>query len=284
MYYLSNVYPPIEESQSFDDYFPLAPIISGVPATRPPAHLILAGYSYGALLTRFLPRVPVLLGRFAKVLKTSTEAEIRLRAAKLAAVTHIDILSRPLYGLRESHKTRKGKERERGNRPRGQLEETPRDWTVEKDGHMQYLQKPFVRKQKRDSWPDQHNELGPDADDYIARVYVPTPKTHYLLISLLLEPLASFCTGFRILGDTELDTKFLYNSTMMLHGEKDRLTSFKKLSFWADDLVEDSEGKCNVVGVENSGHFWRDKKAIESLKFSIGFWVLITVNDERQSS
>ncbi|KAL8703213.1 MAG: hypothetical protein Q9201_003599 [Fulgogasparrea decipioides] len=99
MYYLSGVYPPVPGSDSFDDCFGLAPVLSGVPSARPPAHLLLSGYSYGAFLTRHLPNVPVLLNRFSKALKTSTQAEIRRRAASLAGITAIDILTQPLHSV-----------------------------------------------------------------------------------------------------------------------------------------------------------------------------------------
>lgn len=284
MYYLSSVYPPIPRSESIDDDGPpLTPVVSGVPATRPPAHLILAGYSYGALLTRYLPRIPALLGRFSKVLKTSTKAEIRLRAAKLASVTHIDILSRPLHGTEASGNAR----RSRGvqsSRPGDRTDRTSEDWALEKDSHMQYLQTPFVRDGKRDSWPDQHNGLDPDDDDYIARLDVPTPKTHYLLISLLLGPVAALCTGFGALGNAELDSKFMYNETLVLHGEKDRLTSLKRLSSWADALMPGRDRRFAVVKIENTGHFWRDKRAIEDLERTIKTWVRTYVKDESQSS
>lgn len=237
-----------------------------------------------ALLTRFLPRVPVMLNRFSKVLKTSTEAEIRSRASRLASVTTIDILSRPLYRARESRKKGKGKQPVRGYDHATRSERTSTNWAEERDEHMRYLGKPFVRKEKKNSWPDQHKGADPEDEDYADRVDVPTPKTHYMLISLLLEPAALFCTGFRKLGDPQLDTKLMFNTTLVLHGEKDRLTSMAKVSNWATPLVLDGKGKFFLVMVESSGHSWRKGEPVEDLKAVIAKWLLDQLEDESQSS
>ncbi|KAL8718414.1 MAG: hypothetical protein Q9225_004442 [Loekoesia sp. 1 TL-2023] len=287
MYYLSNLYPPIPGSESFDNYFSLAPVLSGVPATRPPAHLLLAGYSYGALLTRYLPNIPALLGRFSNVLKTSTEAEIRMRASRLAIVTTIDILSRPLHGARESSRSRKGKAPEIHNGHATVPDTTHQDWSEEKNAHIKLLQRPFVRKEKKNSWPDQQFGTGPYDEDFIGRVEIPTPKTHYLLVSLLLEPISLFCTGFRKLVDADedrLDIKFLYNTTLVLHGEKDRFTSLAKVAYWGSEIAENSEGRFQMIRVPKAGHFWREKNDYLDLRRSINLWVLGWLNDETKSN
>ncbi|KAL9007649.1 MAG: hypothetical protein Q9173_007133 [Seirophora scorigena] len=274
MYYLSNVYPPVEGSASFDNYFPLQPILSGVPTIRPPAHLILAGYSYA------------MLHRFFRVLKTSTEAEIRLRAAKLAAVTHIDVLSRPPIASREviGRSTGKGREQSRDN---GTLDRVPTDWTMEKEAHTRHLQTPFERKETKNSWPDREMGFSPSEEDFIPQIHVPTPKTHYLLISLLLEPLAAFCTGFRKLGRLDmggdsLDEKFSHNATLVVHGKKDRLTPMTKIEKWADWRMANSAVRFQIVGVANSGHFWRNEKPIKALKMAIRIWVQEHVREESE--
>ncbi|KAL8828960.1 MAG: hypothetical protein Q9170_006380 [Blastenia crenularia] len=285
MYYLSNLYPPIPMSESFDNYFPLAPVLSGVPATRPPAHLLLAGYSYGALLTRYLPNIPAVLGRFSKVLKTSTEAEIRLRASRLAALTTIDILSGPLHGARESRRALKGKAVDRGNGNAAAAERVPRDWAAEKLQHINILQTRFVREEKKDSYPDQPFGVGPDDEDFIERIDVPTPKTHYLLVSLLLEPVSMLCTRFQRLNqdDDLLDAKFLFNTTLVVHGGKDRFTSVKKLSYWGAEIEEQSEGRFTWVQIPESGHFWREEKEYLDLSKAINQWVPRWLYDDSQS-
>lgn len=285
MYYLSNLHPAIPEAE--DDFYALAPVISGVPAARPPANLLLAGYSFGALLTRHLPQVPVILGRFAKVLKTSTEAEIRVRASKLAAVTTIDLLCRKFTSRKESRRISKGKAPDRGNGATPVSEKTLQDWIEEKKGYLALVQSPFERKEKRNSWADEDIDLPPSDEDFLPRVDIPTPKSHYLLVSLILEPLSLFTTGFRRLRDTHedhLDEKFLYNTTLVIHGGKDRVTSLRKIADWGVELTDNSDGRFTNMRYDKGGHFWRDEDDYMVLRWEISRWVSRWVNDSETSS
>ncbi|KAL8815063.1 MAG: hypothetical protein Q9223_005772, partial [Gallowayella weberi] len=156
MYYLNGVYPPVPGDRPFDHFCGLTPILSGVPATRPPANLVLGGYAYGALLTRYLPHVPDILGRFSEALETSTEAEIRLRAATLAAVTVMDIL--------DSDQISSASETRSSRTKRSKAE----DEAAVKRKHMVSLQAPFVRKEDKFAWPGKGIGDLPEADDYIS--------------------------------------------------------------------------------------------------------------------
>ncbi|KAL8912787.1 MAG: hypothetical protein Q9172_007431 [Xanthocarpia lactea] len=257
MYYLSGVYPPVFSAIPFDDFFGLAPVFDEDSVqTRPPARLVLAGYSYGALLTRHLPDVPAILSRFTKVLKTSTEAEIRRRAYDLASLTITDIVSADLPSAQESRKLKT-------------KQSLDKDRATEGRNYMELLQKPFVRKEVKDSWPGQDLGEDPSEDDYIKRVEVPTPITNYLLISMLLGPVASVVTRFKNLVDVDmdkLDEKFQYNSTAVIHGTSDRMTSGKRLIRWVEPIFELSGGTCQAGGVAGAGHFWREKGAIDGLR------------------
>ncbi|KAL8777804.1 MAG: hypothetical protein Q9213_007701 [Squamulea squamosa] len=261
MYYIHGVYPPVPGGVCFDESFPLTPILSGVPATRPPAYLILAGYSYGALLTRHLPYIPVVLGQFSKVLKTSTQAEIRSRACVLASVTIIDILD---SDLPSAHESRKSKIKQLHHKDRA----------TERKTHMDSLQKPFVRKEPKDSWFDR--EFGPFDEDYTTRVEVPTPRTNYVLISMLFGRLASIVTGFKKLEDVDMkkyDNKFQYSPTAVLHGKSDRVTSEARMIRWVEDVAVNSHGRCVVVGVDGAGHFWRGTRATDKLRARLREWI-----------
>ncbi|KAL8946977.1 MAG: hypothetical protein Q9222_006696 [Ikaeria aurantiellina] len=282
MYYLTNVFPPIPQSEYFDnhyfdDQYALAPVISGTPTARPPAHLILAGYSYGALLTRYLPIVPVLLARFSKVLKSSTEAQIRLRASALADVTRIDILNSPLKGVRRTRREH------RARQPPISSSSNDTDHAAlakarsadQKKQLMQLLQKPFVRKEKRDTWLDEPLGMPAEEEDFTARVDVPTPKTHYLLISMLVGTVASFLTGFRKLSNADmslLDKKFTQNQSLLVHGLKDMLSSPAKVIDWFQAIRGYDNGVCAHNASDEGGHFWREPGAMEMLRAEIRLW------------
>ncbi|KAL9046976.1 MAG: hypothetical protein Q9206_006933 [Seirophora lacunosa] len=167
------------------------------------------------------------------------------------------------------------------------VEGVPTDWTLEKEAHMRHLQTPFDRKETKNSWPDREMGFSPSEEEFIPQIHVPTPKTHYLLISLLLEPLAAFCTGFRKLGSLDmngdsLDEKFSHNATLVVHGKKDRLTSMAKIEKWAEGRKVNSAERFQIVGVANSGHFWRDEKPIKALKVAIRIWIQEHVREESE--
>ncbi|CAL8576759.1 hypothetical protein XPA_002624 [Xanthoria parietina] len=252
LYYLSGVYPPYSVIGPFDDLSGSTPISSDLAPIRPPARLFLAGYSYGALLTKYLPHVPVILSQFSRALKTSSQAEIRRRAYRLAFITATDLPS-PAYLASIEFFNPSAKQ---------MLQEKVKD-------HRNELKTPFVRIQAKDSWPNQHLGGDPSDEDYTARVEVPPPITHYLLVSMLLGPAASFVTGFRKLagGDMKtLDEKFQYNPTAIIHGDWDKITSESRLSDWLADIEDRTEGKCHVRGVHGAGHSWKEKGAMNKLR------------------
>ncbi|KAI4267727.1 MAG: hypothetical protein L6R38_008129 [Xanthoria sp. 2 TBL-2021] len=252
MYYLSGVYPPHSDIGPFDNFSGFTPVSSDLAPVRPPARLLLAGYSYGALLTRHLPNVPAILSQFSRVLKTSTQAEIRRRAYNLAFITARDLPS-PAYLASIEYFKPSAKQ---------MLEEKAKK-------HRNELKTPFVREKAKDSWPNQHLEGDPSEVDYTARVEVPTPMTHYLLISILFGPAALFVTGFRKLADVDmgkLDEKFQHNPTAIIHGDWDKITSESRLIDWVAKIEDRSGGKCQLVGVDGAGHSWKEKGAMNKLK------------------
>ncbi|KAL8920868.1 MAG: hypothetical protein Q9208_006040 [Pyrenodesmia sp. 3 TL-2023] len=277
IFYLANVYPPSSEDYSCDKDLPLQPALSDGPVTRFPFHLVVAGYSYGALLTRHLPFPNVILSRFSQVLKTSTEAEIRLRADKLAAITRVDILSYLAYGSHLSGSF---------NRHTVLLDSRLGDWSAIQKAHMGYLEKPFVR-QKRDSWPGQRDGLSPTRKDYLAVVDVPTPKTYHLLISLPLWPTAAVLTGFQKLKDDvvreKTDQKFARNPTLLIHGKRDWLSPYILIKAWTSTKFPRSQERLQIVPLEKAGHFFAgDNEAVESMKLAINVWAALVIKAEEE--
>ncbi|KAL8776511.1 MAG: hypothetical protein Q9194_003100 [Teloschistes cf. exilis] len=274
MYYLFGVYPEIPEAQPPSQFFPLTPILSGVPLQRPPAHIILSGYSYGALLTRYLPNVPAILGKFSRALKTSTEAEIRTRATTLATITALDVLAQPLHHYDDPSTVNDVAPLPPVTDTSSRSSETVEQRARIRKKHINALKKPFKRRIKKDSWPYQQFGDDPSEEDFIDPLDIPLPRTHYLLISLLLEPSASLVCAFRKLTkNTELDQKLLYNITLVLHGEKDKITSTEKVRRWITDIQEVSRERSKLVSVPDVGHLWNEPGDMDALKFQITKWV-----------
>ncbi|KAL9583177.1 MAG: hypothetical protein Q9212_002859 [Teloschistes hypoglaucus] len=283
MYYLMGLYPEIPEAQPPSQFYPLTPILSGVPLQRPPAHIILSGYSYGALLTRYLPNVPTILGKFSRALKTSTEAEIRKRATTLATITALDVLAQPLHHYEDSSAVNPVAPLPPVTDTSSHSSETAEQRAKIRKRHMRGLQKPFKRRIKKDSWPYQQFGDDPSEEDFIDRHDIPLPRTHYLLISLLLEPSASLVCAFRKLtSNTELDQKLLYNITLVLHGEKDKVTSTEKVGRWIKEIQEVSRDRSKLVIVPDAGHLWHEPGSIDRLKLQVTKWVGQLLKDKTE--
>ncbi|KAL1889269.1 hypothetical protein Sste5346_009024 [Sporothrix stenoceras] len=60
------------------------------PSTPPSPTLLFAGYSYGAMVTTLLPPLAAILANFVRPLRGSPAAEVRLRAARWAAIQNAD--------------------------------------------------------------------------------------------------------------------------------------------------------------------------------------------------
>ena len=96
IHYLSEIYYQTACVGSPHNASGWTPITGGYVVNGPSIHLVIAGYCYGALMTRHLPDIPTILDRFSKVLTTSTQVEIRGRANRLASIT-VGYLRNPEY-------------------------------------------------------------------------------------------------------------------------------------------------------------------------------------------
>ncbi|ERT01335.1 hypothetical protein HMPREF1624_02579 [Sporothrix schenckii ATCC 58251] len=93
LYYFAHYLDPYGEKEAATSAQPPAP--TSAPASRqllssPPPTLLFAGYSYGAMVTSLLPPLATILASFARPLRGSPAAEVRLRAARWAAIQNAD--------------------------------------------------------------------------------------------------------------------------------------------------------------------------------------------------
>ncbi|CAK7218503.1 hypothetical protein SBRCBS47491_003526 [Sporothrix bragantina] len=81
LYYFSHYLDPFGDKET--------PFSSGL-RTQPPPTFLFSGYSYGAMVTSLLPPLATILGFFARPSRGSPAAEVRLRAARWAAIQNAD--------------------------------------------------------------------------------------------------------------------------------------------------------------------------------------------------
>ncbi|KAL8993407.1 MAG: hypothetical protein Q9169_006369 [Polycauliona sp. 2 TL-2023] len=232
-------------------------LVSLAAGSAPGVQLIIAGYDYGALMTRHLPDIPTIVQRFSNVLKTSTEAEIYSRASRLASITTIDLASDA--DLQTMEEDVPGATQILDNKGKN---------------YMKQLKVPFFRKTQEQPRPDQDPGRPLSDEDYTARGEVCLPEeTLYILISILLGPAATLATGFKKLGDNDmkkLDEKFQRNATWLIHGGSDQITGSQRLLEWQEEIKSMDHIKCELLGDPKAGHYWNGKGIMDHYEMIFG--------------
>ncbi|KAL8897203.1 MAG: hypothetical protein Q9207_007333 [Kuettlingeria erythrocarpa] len=150
---------------------------------------------------------------------------------------------------------------------------------------MGYLENPFVPEEK-DSWPGQCEGLSPNPNDFLATVYVPTPKMLHLLISLPLWPASAILTCFRKLEDSQVDQqsrdeKLARNPTLLIHGTRDWFTFRILIRAWKFIKFPDSEDRLSIFPLEKAGHnFAENRKAVGNMQWAINMWTTLVIRAE----
>lgn len=248
------------------------------PTTSGGMKLIIGGYSYGSLMTTLLPPTEDLLQRFAKVNIGTAEAEIRLRALSLAAQWNKDAL---LY--REAQQARKTRSHEK-------LRVSARAMAVTVGGeeseagsrrasHEGRRSLDIVRRsmeKSRKKLLRQHSSEVSEQTlvaESLLPVEIPSPRTHYLLLSLLQPPISIFATMFSHLHMAQREAKFLDHPTLVIYGDKDLFASQKRLRRWAESLRSKPRSLLQFHEVTGAGHFWREEGVETKMRGFIREWV-----------
>jgi pimeloyl-ACP methyl ester carboxylesterase len=241
--------------------------------------LILAGYSYGSVITTHLPPTSTILQRFETVSKGTAEADIRLRAISLAAQWRKDARSyreaqdaqrRSHEKLRPSARTRAvavgGDECEPGSRRPSHESRRSLDSVIRS-----------VDRGKRKLFRQHSSEVSEETliVESLVAANVATPRTCYLLISPVLPPISMFVTMFSstLKGVLRGEGNLLDHPTLAVYGDRDFFTSQKKLRRWAESLKEKAGSDFQFHEISGAGHFWREEGADKEMRSSIREWV-----------
>ena len=216
-----------------------------------------------------------ILQRFENVTKGSAEAEIRLRAIRLAAQWHRDAL---LY--RQARDIRRGPHekllpaaRTRAIAVGGdECEPGTRRPSHESRRSLDSVRRSVDRGRKK-LFRQRSSDASEDTllAESLMTASVKTPRTCYLLISPLLPPISMFATMFsnRSDGGGELHK----HPTLAVYGDKDFFTSQKKLRRWAEYWKGQSGSQFHFHEVVGAGHFWREEGAEQGMRLVIREWV-----------
>ena len=261
--------------------------------------LVLGGYSYGSLITTYLPTVKSLLNRFRNASEGSTEARIRNQAIDLALrwnqKVHVLYKTQQCRTIQSQEKFRTvphnialamGGEQADTNETRQPSRETRRS--------LEFVRRSVDRPRRRlrlrksASAPTAEPPLKRDA---ATPSETPQLQVVYLLISPLLPPVSLLATMFSRIGGRHL---FLFNRsflntehqepiqpdemltshpTLTIYGNKDIFTSRKKLRQWVGNLAARPKSMFQFQEIDGAGHFWQEERADERMRGSIRAWL-----------
>lgn len=250
-----------------------------------PACLLLAGYSYGAMVTLQLPPLESFLVQFASPATHTAMADIRLRAQHLAE-QQVLIMSAPPSSPRKSLGMRVGGDEDMSpQKPRNK----PRAHSLDREerirrGVKDILARTKLIHRKRNHSNPEHSEeaehepclenIGNLIKFRIAYLLVSPPLgvvTNLATMSFS-NPLSSWSSWSRKRKgghssarnhesdtrreESEAERKLVKNTTLAIYGDQDGFLALKKMRDWALQLVNSEGSRFRYVEVPGAGHFW----------------------------
>ncbi|KIN02293.1 hypothetical protein OIDMADRAFT_103456 [Oidiodendron maius Zn] len=275
VFYLHQIRSPAQDSENIEpahEFHRLSPIPSQVTAppksdsghstepsseANPQPLLLLAGYSYGALITTSLP--PILasvISPFQTPISGSPHEEIRRRARFLADQQN-ELMKEPFSTLLSDHK---------------QIE-------------AQSLPSAQGRGASANGGGDKELLVAvPNAEERLSVAYLLVSPLHGWVNSLATMSLFGSRKGsrrtIRDYGNSlpEYETKLTIDPTLALFGDDDVFVSVNKLRAWTQRLRSACERKGNPNNfmfreVPGAGHFWHDHEAAQILREEVKLFV-----------
>ena len=292
--------------------------------------LLLCGYSYGALTTTRLPPMGDMLAPFLDPDPGTASSEILLRGQNLAERFEKDIQS-CLGQQRCDAIDRRGSSRSHASDrtvAMGGEEGTPGSRRASNDAgaasrpSIDAVRRSFDRSRRsiersrnhllhRRSSDRQSEDTGEGAPpSYESRLFDTANlkvRTHYLLISPLLGPIASLATMFRFspphgkhplsnskpLIKADRNNILSTNPTLAIFGDDDVFTSSRRLRRWCEELTvvsraanPDASSEVGDEGripketslfqfreIRRAGHFWREEGVLREMRQCMSRWI-----------
>lgn len=259
--------------------------------------LLLGGYSYGSLLTCYLPPIKDILDRFSVITKGTVEDEIRLRALNLSTQWNKEV------------RMRSDAQRGRSFRGKEKLESPTLSIAIAMGGEES---EPGSRRSSRESKSldifrksidcsrrglglrKLSSRIGSETllgDNCPINLTMSLPRVCYLLISPIMPPISSLATMFSKLSIHPLLSKWSMlavgnhhkplqpediltkNPTFAVYGDKDFFSSQKKLQKWSENLAQCPESAFQFREIPDAGHFWQEQGVEKQMRGSIREWL-----------
>ncbi|RKF82113.1 putative alpha beta-hydrolase [Golovinomyces cichoracearum] len=274
----------------------------------PRMRLILAGYSYGALVTMSIPaRIQTILSPFQNPPVDSIYARIRQKAKDLASQqSHIIFLQ--FQNLSHSHESSLLFSSDyQGKRPKSKIGapnearlETrmhPQDGRVEKNfneirltfrsrssSSLEFKTSGYANPpdRQRSSFSTCNSLVDNITNLRVKRQPIEMVGDDISIAYLLVSPLQGILCDLLTLWTyrswrernvlTELDLKLQTNPTLAIYGDSDVFVSVKSLRNWAKKLQTcegEETSQFQQSEIAGAGHFWHDSQSVERLRVEI---------------
>ncbi|KAI1167091.1 Alpha/Beta hydrolase protein [Nemania serpens] len=257
--------------------------------------MLLAGYSYGAMITIRVPPLDTMLAFFATPSIHTAEADIRLRAQHLAEAQNAQRAGpaspRKSLGIRVGGDEDGSRRSHDGNpTPEFQREERIR----ESVRHLLSRAKLVYRRSPH--WSPSESEPGNKTDHCLERVEGDDVafRSAYLAVS----PPVGLVTRLATLSfSNPLPTSWMRrpgghavaaapgrdesgvehavlsrNPTLVVYGDQDGFIGYRKMREWTGQLEAADASKFRHVEVPGTGHFWVESEAVYQLRDAIGMF------------
>ncbi|KAF3069790.1 hypothetical protein GL218_07971 [Daldinia childiae] len=212
--------------------------------------LLLAGYSYGAMVTLQLPPLDSYLSHFASPATHTAFADIRLRAQHLAE-EQVIMFTTPASPRKSL-----------GMRVGGNEDISPK-----------------ARDKQRAHSPDPEEKIRRGVRDILSRISPPLGFVTNLATMSFSNLWAKKKKGGpaknheddrkREEGEAEAEAKFTANPTLAIYGDQDSFLSMKKMRDWATQLSGAEGSQFRYVEVSTAGHFWIEHGVAHELREAI---------------
>ncbi|KAI1760806.1 Alpha/Beta hydrolase protein [Hypoxylon sp. FL1150] len=264
-------------------------------STTPPPTLLLAGYSYGAMVTTQLPSVNSFLSQFASPPAHTALADIRLRAQHLAEqqiiISTTPTSPRRSLGMRiggkEDTSPQKGHEGLGTHSPdreerirKGVKDLLSRSHLIHKkhDGHptglsreleheVPYLEKLDGLMEFRSAYLVVSPPLGIVAN--LATLNFSSPFSNWLRRKRGGLPSTKIHGGEVAQEETEAEAKLTRNPTLAIYGDQDGFLSLRKMREWTTQLSSTEGSQFHYVEVSSAGHFWIEEGVLNKLREAV---------------
>jgi hypothetical protein len=243
--------------------------------------VILGGYSYGSLILKHLPPIPMILHPFDKPIVGSSHDEILTRAHKLAQQSTLVWTNSARSKERESRTRRKGHESKPsvtigGEETTPEKRRTSRDIRRSVDRGLSAELGNRLRSLSHSHRRSRDDSL-PIPLETAERAPITMPAVRYLLVSPLTPPISTLAApvlGHKFWNKSKGDYEDVIglHTTLAIYGDQDVFTSAKRTRDWSKQLKAMPGSQFSSVEVAEAGHFWVESGVEGKLRDALRCW------------